>query len=88
MNPPLELQTADAELTLQLLRDAGERGIGVSELRERHVAMPAQALYEVELAGWLLERRGGNVRLRPEGEAPKPRPELRPKVRRVTRSEQ
>jgi hypothetical protein len=47
--------------------------------------MPAQALYEVELAGWSLERKSGRTRLRPQATEP-PKPfEMPPKVRLVPR---
>ena len=54
-------------------------------MRREGLQMPAQALYEVELAGWPLERKRGRTRLRP-ADAPPPKPfEMPPKVRLVPR---
>jgi hypothetical protein len=80
------LTTADGRLALRMLQDAGTRGVTVSDMRAEGLQMPAQALYEVELAGWPLERDGRRVRLR-EGDAPPPAPfKIPPKVRVVPRS--
>ena len=79
------LTTPDGRLALRLLEQAGDAGLTVAELRREGLQMPAQALYEVELAGWTLERTGGRTRLRPDG-APPPKPfEMPPKVRIVPR---
>jgi hypothetical protein len=54
-------------------------------MRREGLQMPAQALYEVELAGWPLERKGRRTRLRTQ-DAPPPKPfEMPPKVRLVPR---
>ena len=79
------LTTADGRLALRLLEEAGEAGLTVAEMRSEGLTMPAQALYEVELAGWSLERKSGRTRLRPH-DAPPPKPfEMPPKVRLVPR---
>jgi hypothetical protein len=79
------LTTADGRLALRLLEEAGEIGVTVADMRSEGLRMPAQALYEVELAGWSLERRSGRTRLRPH-DAPPPKPfEMPPKVRLVPR---
>ena len=80
------LTTPDGRLALRLLEDAGDHGLTVAEMRKEGLQMPAQALYEVELAGWPLERKNGRTRLRP-ADAPPPKPfEMPPKVRLVPRS--
>jgi hypothetical protein len=79
------LTTPDGRLALRMLEDAGETGVTVAELRTEGLQMPAQALYEVELAGWPLERKAGRTRLRPH-DAPPPKPfQMPPKVRLVPR---
>lgn len=79
------LTTPDARLALRLLEEAGDQGLTVAEMRAEGLQMPAQALYEVELAGWPLERRAGRTRLRP-ADAPRPEPfKMPPKVRLVPR---
>ena len=79
------LTTPDGRLALRLLQEAGDTGLTVAEMRSEGLQMPAQALYEVELAGWPLERRAGRTRLRP-ADAPRPKPfEMPPKVRLVPR---
>jgi hypothetical protein len=80
------LTTIDGRTALRLLEEAGDRGLTVAEMRREGLQMPAQALYEVELAGWSLERISGRTRLRP-ADAPPPKPfEMPPKVRLVPRS--
>jgi hypothetical protein len=79
------LTTPDARLALRLLEEAGDTGLTVADMRREGLQMPAQALYEVELAGHKLERRNGRTRLRPH-DAPPPKPfEMPPKVRLVPR---
>ena len=81
------LATPDGRLALRLLEQAGDHGVTIADLRHEGLQMPAQALYEVELAGWLLERKAGRTRLRP-ADAPPPKPfEMPPKVRVLPRSE-
>jgi hypothetical protein len=82
---PRPLATPDGRLALRLLEEAGPQGLTIAELRAEGLRMPAQALYEVELAGWPLERPAGRVRLRPAN-APPPAPfQMPPKVRLVPR---
>jgi hypothetical protein len=79
------LTTPDGRLALRLLENAGDHGLTLAELRQEGLQMPAQALYEVELAGWPLERKGRRTRLRTQ-DAPPPKPfEMPPKVRLVPR---
>jgi hypothetical protein len=79
------LTTLDGRLALRLLEEAGDTGLTVADMRKEGLQMPAQALYEVELAGWPLERKRGRTRLRPH-DAPPPKPfEMPPKVRLVPR---
>jgi hypothetical protein len=84
-SPGRPLTTLEGRTALALLEEAGDRGLTVGEMRQQGLAMPAQALYEVELAGWSLERIGGRTRLRP-ADTPPPKPfEMPPKVRLVPR---
>jgi hypothetical protein len=79
------LTTPDGQLALRLLEQAGARGLSSAELRREGLTMPAQAIYEVELAGWPVERLGGRTRLR-QADAPPPQPfRMPPKVRLVPR---
>lgn len=79
------LTSPDARIALRMLEEAGADGLTVAEMRREGLQMPAQALYEVELAGWTLERKRGRVRLRP-ADAPPPAPfRMPPKVRIVPR---
>jgi hypothetical protein len=84
-DPARPLTTADARVALRMLEEAGSAGLTVGDMRREGLQMPAQALYEVELAGWPLERSSGRVRLRP-ADAPPPAPfKMPPKVRLVPR---
>jgi hypothetical protein len=84
-SPGRPLTTLEGRTALALLEEAGDRGLTVGEMRQQGLAMPAQALYEVELAGWPLERKGRRTRLRTQ-DAPPPKPfEMPPKVRLVPR---
>src|ERR1700710_475569 len=65
MSSARPLTTPDGRLALRLLEEAGEKGLSVAEMRAEGLQMPAQALYEVELAGWPLVRKAGRTRLRP-----------------------
>ena len=41
---------------LRALRDAGDRPVSLPELRERGIANPAAVIYELELAGYEIDR--------------------------------
>jgi hypothetical protein len=82
---PRPLATPDGRLALRLLEERGSAGVTIAELREEGLRMPAQALYEVELAGWPLVRARGRVRLRPADAAPPAPFEMPPKVRLIPR---
>jgi hypothetical protein len=85
MSSARPLTTPDGRLALRLLEEAGDAGLSVAEMRSEGLQMPAQALYEVELAGHPLVRSKGRTRLRP-ADAPPPVPfEMPPKVRLVPR---
>jgi len=86
MSSERPLTTPDGRLALRLLEEAGTKGLTVADMRREGLQMPAQALYEVELAGHKLERKSGRTRLRPH-DAPPPKPfEMPPKVRVLPRS--
>src|ERR1041384_7268508 len=65
MSSARPLTTPDGRLALRLLEEAGDAGLTVADMRREGLQMPAQALYEVELAGHPLERMKGRTRLRP-----------------------
>jgi biotin operon repressor len=44
------------ESLLKVLRDAGDRPVSLVELRERGVANPAAMIYELEIAGYEIDR--------------------------------
>ena len=44
------------ETLLRVLRDAGDRPVGLPELRERGIANPAAMIYELEIAGYEIDR--------------------------------
>jgi biotin operon repressor len=74
---PSELARRRQDAVLRALRDAGDRPVSLPELRERGIANPAAVIYELELAGYEIDRvhRQGRllgVRLGAGGE---PRPE-------------
>ena len=41
---------------LRALRDAGDRPVSLAELRERGIANPGAVIYELELAGYEIDR--------------------------------
>jgi biotin operon repressor len=43
-------------MMLRVLRDAGDRPVSLPELRERGIANPAAVIYELELAGYEIDR--------------------------------
>ena len=74
---PSNLARQRQDSVLRVLRDAGDRPVSLPELRELGVANPAAVIYELELAGYEIDRvhRHGRlvgVRL---GAAAGPRPE-------------
>jgi len=44
------------DVVLRALRDAGDRPVSLPELRERGIANPAAVIYELELAGYEIDR--------------------------------
>ncbi|HEX2105219.1 MAG TPA: helix-turn-helix domain-containing protein [Solirubrobacteraceae bacterium] len=44
------------ETLLKALRDAGDRPVSLRELRERGIANPAAMIYELEIAGYEIDR--------------------------------
>ena len=80
---PQDLARQRQDTVLRVLRDAGDRPVSLVELRERGIANPAAVIYELELAGYEIDRvhRHGRlvgVRL---GKAGTPRREARPSRR-------
>jgi biotin operon repressor len=53
---PSELARRRQDTVLRALRDAGDRPVGLPELRERGIANPAAVIYELELAGYEIDR--------------------------------
>lgn len=49
-------ETADRERLLHALAEARDEPLTMAELRERGIQMPGQALYELELDGYEVER--------------------------------
>jgi hypothetical protein len=73
-----DLANRRQDAVLRALREAGDRPVSLAELRERGIANPAAVIYELELAGYEIDRvhRHGRllgVRLVGRGE---PRPEV------------
>jgi len=62
-------ETSDRARLLRALTDAEGAALTISDLRDRGVQMPGQALYELELEGYPVERvraaggsrRGGSI---------------------------
>jgi hypothetical protein len=74
---PSDIARRRQDIVLRVLRDAGERPVSLAELRERGIGNPGAVIYELELAGYEIDRvhRHGRllgVRL---GGAGEPRPE-------------
>jgi biotin operon repressor len=53
---PQDLARRRQDIVLRALRDAGERPVSLVELRERGIANPAAVIYELELAGYEIDR--------------------------------
>ena len=65
------------DIVIRALREAGDRPVSLAELRERGIANPAAVIYELELAGYEIDRvhrHGRLLGVRLTG-APEPRPE-------------
>src|SRR4051812_46302127 len=55
------------ERALEVLREAAPESLSFGELRSLGIDKPAQVVYELELAGYAIERRGRDVRLASDG---------------------
>jgi biotin operon repressor len=53
---PQDLARRRQDTVLRVLRDAGDRPVSLAELRERGIANPAAVIYELELAGYQIDR--------------------------------
>jgi biotin operon repressor len=53
---PQDLARRRQDSVLRVLRDAGDRPISLAELRERGIGNPAAVIYELELAGYQIDR--------------------------------
>jgi biotin operon repressor len=51
-----DLANRRQDMVLRALRDAGDRPVSLAELRERGIANPAAVIYELELAGYEIDR--------------------------------
>jgi biotin operon repressor len=53
---PSDLARRRQDTVLRVLRDAGDRPVSLPELRERGIGNPAAVIYELELAGYEIDR--------------------------------
>jgi biotin operon repressor len=53
---PSSLARRRQDTVLRALRDAGDRPVSLAELRERGIANPGAVIYELELAGYEIDR--------------------------------
>ncbi len=53
---PQDLARRRQEILLRVLRDAGDRPVSLPELRERGIPNPATVIYELEIAGYEIDR--------------------------------
>jgi biotin operon repressor len=53
---PQDLARRRQDVMLRVLREAGDRPVSLPELRERGIANPAAVIYELELAGYEIDR--------------------------------
>jgi hypothetical protein len=53
---PSSLARRRQDIVLRVLRDAGDRPVSLVELRERGIANPGAVIYELELAGYEIDR--------------------------------
>jgi biotin operon repressor len=51
-----DLANRRKDIVIRALRDAGDRPLSLPELRERGIANPAAVIYELELAGYEIDR--------------------------------
>jgi biotin operon repressor len=51
-----DLANRRQDIVVRALRDAGDRPVSLPELRERGIANPAAVIYELELAGYEIDR--------------------------------
>jgi biotin operon repressor len=51
-----DLANRRQDIVIRALRDAGDRPVSLAELRERGIANPAAVIYELELAGYEIDR--------------------------------
>jgi hypothetical protein len=51
-----DLANRRQDIVIRALRDAGDRPVSLPELRERGIANPAAVIYELELAGYEIDR--------------------------------
>jgi biotin operon repressor len=51
-----DLANRRQDVVIRALRDAGDRPVSLPELRERGIANPAAVIYELELAGYEIDR--------------------------------
>ena len=74
---PSNLARRRQDTVLRVLRDAGDRPVSLVELRERGIGNPGAVIYELELAGYEIDRvhrHGRLLGVRLTG-PPEPRPE-------------
>jgi hypothetical protein len=53
---PPDLARRRQDIVVRVLRDAGDRPVSLAELRERGIGNPGAVIYELELAGWEIDR--------------------------------
>jgi hypothetical protein len=53
---PSTLARRRQDNVLRVLREAGDRPVSLAELRERGIGGPAAVIYELELAGYEIDR--------------------------------
>ena len=79
--PPRDPTTADGRVVLGQLQDAAPNGVSTVAMRDHGISRPMAAVYDLQLAGWPIERKGNRFWLR-TAPAPEPPPPP-PRVRRV-----
>jgi cytosine/adenosine deaminase-related metal-dependent hydrolase len=53
---PSDIARRRQDIVVRALRDAGERPVSLAELRERGIGNPGSVIYELELAGYEIDR--------------------------------